>query len=138
MKETVKLLENVNLFGYLFAAVIFSLAIRAVLSCLKALSIKKLGKLKLFGPRFTACFYGNRGKQWADYWYPFWIGCFELVSFPLFMQLEKWNFIGAWIALKTLPQWKVWIDGRTAFNRYLIGNALILLFSFGMAVCFFD
>jgi len=34
--------------------------------------------------------------------------------------------IGAWITLKTVAQWGEWKTDRGTFNRFLLGNALVI------------
>ena len=63
----------------------------------------------------------------ADYWHPFILGTFELITYPVLMVTGAWTMVGAWLAFKTLPHWKDWTDKRVSFNRFLIGNALVLL-----------
>jgi len=65
-----------------------------------------------------------------DYWHPFILGFFELTAYPVLMATGNWRFVGAWLAFKTLAQWKHWSKYRVAFNRFLIGNALVLFCSF--------
>jgi hypothetical protein len=45
------------------------------------------------------------------------------------MVTEQWKFIGAWLEFKALVRWNVWEAERKAFNRFLIGNALVLFLS---------
>lgn len=75
-----------------------------------------------------AGFHGG-SKDHSDYWFPAILGAFELGAYPVLMVTNGWTAIGAWIGLKTIPQWSVWDKNRAAFNRFLIGNALTLVVS---------
>jgi hypothetical protein len=52
------------------------------------------------------------------------------------MFVGYWSFIGAWLGFKALPQWSRWRQKRTPFNRFLIGNALVLIASMILAKAF--
>ncbi len=72
-----------------------------------------------------------------DYLLPFGLGVLELFTFPLLINAQVWSFIGAWLGFKVVAQWGHWGENRPAFNRFLIGTALILIFSVGLAVHYF-
>jgi hypothetical protein len=78
-------------------------------------------------------------KDWeTDYWHPdylhpFVLGLLELSAYPVLMTAGAWNVIGAWYGLKTLSQWQQWKSSRASFNRFLIGNALVLMVGFWLA-----
>jgi len=120
-------------------AVIGPLAVRIVLSFLRA-RIAKDGIRK----SFAALFWGEKlierinpqddeekKKYWEpDYWLPYLIGLFEVSSFAIMMGINKPNYIAAWIGLKTIAQWKSWLDDRVIFNLFLLGQALVLVIAF--------
>jgi hypothetical protein len=66
----------------------------------------------------------------SDYWYNFWLGLLEILSYPILMVTGSWTIIGAWIGFKAVAQWKAWNENRAPFQRFLIGNALVVLVSF--------
>ena len=71
--------------------------------------------------------------KWAlvpDFWHPFILGFLELLAYPVLLKTHAWSFIGAWLGFKALAQWKGWGESRPAYNRFLIGNAIVLLLSF--------
>ena len=68
----------------------------------------------------------NRG----DYLAPFVIGFLELLAFPILFAAGLHVYVGAWISLKLVAQYKHWADNRNTFNAFLLGNALILVFAF--------
>src|SRR5213594_2446654 len=46
------------------------------------------------------------------------------------MAAGLWTYIGAWVAFKTAAQYRHWGESRSMFNRFLAGNALVLILSF--------
>jgi hypothetical protein len=69
-------------------------------------------------------------QKFSDYWYPFIIGAFELLFYPVLMVTGSWAAIGGWIALKTISQWGVWSTDRAVFNLFLIGTLANLSIAF--------
>jgi hypothetical protein len=65
----------------------------------------------------------------SDFLLTTFLGTLELISYPVLLQMGSWSVIGAWIGFKTIAQWAAWIKNRNQFNRYLIGNALVLISS---------
>lgn len=112
---------------YIVCAATLSLVVRLALSALKAFQRDRAtGFCRTFGRNFK----GWGGAETAnDYWYPFFLGVLEFLSYPALMATGNWTFIGAWLGFKTLAQWKHWGENRPAFNRFLIGNALVLTLS---------
>lgn len=128
---------NEPIWGVLARAVISSAIIRIALVLLRVPLADKTIKgrfwilLKGFRPVTRKIQVVNGPKEiLPDYWHPFWLGFLELCAFPYFILGGKPDYIGAWIALKTLAQWKVWQNDRTVFNLFLIGQALVLIFSY--------
>lgn len=70
----------------------------------------------------------------GDYLTPWVLGFLELVAFPPLMATGHWSYVGAWIAFKTAAQYKHWSDDRFIFNRFLIGNALIVILAYWFLV----
>jgi hypothetical protein len=68
----------------------------------------------------------NRG----DYVAPFVIGFLELLTFPILLAAGLHIYVGAWISLKLVAQYKHWADDRNTFNAFLLGNGLIVVFAF--------
>jgi len=120
--------EISQLLLYFVVVIGLSLVVRTALSLLKAL--RRDPKTSFFS-EFLANLKGfNKNPEKADYWYPFILGVFEFLTYPILMVTGNWQFIGAWLAFKTLAQWKHWGKNRPVFNRFLIGNALVLILSF--------
>jgi hypothetical protein len=63
------------------------------------------------------------------------LGIVELFIYPTAMRYGAWDYIGAWIALKSVAQWSRWTDKRAVFNRYLLGNAMVLIASYLISLC---
>lgn len=74
----------------------------------------------------------HRKEEQRDYWQPAVLGFLELLAYPLLLQTHHLNAIGAWLALKTAIEWGGWKEVRGAYNRFMIGNALVLGASFAL------
>ncbi len=62
----------------------------------------------------------------ADWLFPFLLGTLELSAYPVLIHEAHQEYIGGWLALKTLAHWQEW-KKRPVYNRFLIGNGLILI-----------
>jgi hypothetical protein len=113
---------------YILGAVLIALSVRAVLSLLKASEKYRDGFWRCAGTAVMG--FGNSDPTHNDYLFPLYLGIIEAFVYPICIAAGAWEVIGAWIALKTLPQWKLWTDHRPAFNRFLIGNAAVVLSAF--------
>jgi hypothetical protein len=83
---------------------------------------------------FLCCAWGTHPKDSvyrddSDYLLPFFLGLIEQYSYPVIMAIGEWKLIGAWLAFKTIAHWHRWSSDRFTFNRYLIGNALVVVTS---------
>ena len=68
------------------------------------------------------------------------VGFVERALFVATLQMGRGEFIGVWLLLKVAGQWKRWtegetvgdktIDGRSAFNIFLIGSGLSIAYAF--------
>ena len=119
------------------SVLIYQFFIRSILIALKTGSIRmeKEGRWKTFWDLFL-----NRRKvkngasrgdehEENDYFLPVCLGMIEMLFFPVFIALGRWDFIGAWIGIKTAAQWRQWRMSRPSYMRFLIGNALVVLAS---------
>ena len=67
-------------------------------------------------------------------WHPAFIGLIERVMYTSCVLLGWQNFIAVWLALKAVPQWRLWtevtenLQGRAIFNIFLIGNSLSVIY----------
>ena len=71
---------------------------------------------------------GRESAEPGDFLYPWILGVLELAAYPVLIRRDMYGGIAAWLVLKTVAQWKGWEDRRT-YNRFLIGNGLVLIFS---------
>ncbi|MBL6613371.1 MAG: hypothetical protein ISP45_05155 [Reyranella sp.] len=116
---------------YFFWVLCFALCVRLI-SC-------ALRSFELWGDNKGANFWGlvwrsfkgvhEQGSKESDFWFPYILGCLELLAYPILIKTGAFTVIGAWLGFKTLAQWEHWKVRRQAFNRFLIGNALIVFAS---------
>lgn len=130
--------------SYIALILVIPLVVRIVSSFFRVCEFRAIEK-KRFGLNETFCkqlwnsFLGCPLDRWkpesGDYWHPFILGILETASYPILIITGFWQAIGAWLTFKTLGQWKHWADHRASFNRFLIGNALIIIMSFLIVKC---
>ena len=127
---------------YVLLAGLLSLAVRVVMALLKVPE-RKSGKTRFISfIQHLKGFGSNRAiddylfEELDDYLYPFYLGFIEFLSYPVLMTADLWSFIGVWLAFKTVGQWEHWKKSRHTFNRFLIGNALVLILSLLIMVGF--
>lgn len=133
---TITLQQPGMIWCYILYAAIASLFLRGALSFLRAVEGGKIGLGKRFWIAF--CGFGDNSSVPAnDYWQTFLLGFLEISIFPVLITINKPEYVAGWLVLKTLPQWKYWSDKRNIYNRFLIGNAGILLISWLLARQFF-
>ena|SRR2546422_2823386 len=119
---------------FFLAALSLTLGVRAFMSSLRAFE-KPVGNpywstlVTLFRGSGVASTQRDTPSLVPDYWHPFILGSLEMLSYPVLIRTDNLHLVGAWLAFKCLAQWKAWSDRRVAFNRFLIGNALVLLCS---------
>jgi hypothetical protein len=78
----------------------------------------------------------DRKGQKSDLWIATILGLLELWSYPVLMATGAWTVIGAWLGFKTVAQWRTWQENRFSYNRYLLGNALVVILSLIVLVPF--
>ena len=113
--------------SYFFLAIALGLGLRCIMSALRA--FEKAHGTPYFSTAFALFCGRSVGRLVADYWHPFILGTLELLAYPVILKTGNINAVGAWLGLKTLAQWKEWSENRRHFNRFLIGNALVILLS---------
>ncbi len=123
---------------YVGSALALSTLVRVILSVVRALKPARAeysGRY-LFsrgGLRFIGVFICSSAKEfWPHRTFdldPFIVGTLELAGYPVLMKLQAWPVIGAWLGFKTVAQWDAWRTGRSEYNQFLIGNALVLCLS---------
>jgi hypothetical protein len=133
--DAFKEIKSCHIAWYILSIVGSAAVIRAIISLLKAKNVLNENKLmyryKCYIEVFYLFFFSvKRGNDISDCWLPTIIGLFELTTFPILISLNGWTFIGAWIGLKTVSLFGRWQEYRTAFNFFLVGNILSIVFSF--------
>jgi hypothetical protein len=73
-----------------------------------------------------AFFSTHQSAQVRDYGLPFFLGLLELTAYPYFIATGNLKVIGGWLALKTAARWEGWTKNRSPYQRFLIGNALVI------------
>lgn len=144
--------HGINAALYVLCAIIASLMIRLVSCFFKSIDRRRLALTsfarKPWGSRFWQAFWSSPMLEWEkdekpegapplppsddDYWHAAAVGTLELLGYPVLMVMDQWAFIGAWLLFKTSGQWAAWRDRRSPFNRFLIGNALVLAFALAL------
>jgi hypothetical protein len=119
-----------NTFCYVALAIASSAAVRVVSTLLQGLEAQLQGKG--FAHHAKQAFVGNRPaikdqQEGGDYWSPFFLGLIESFAYPILIVYSDWAVIGAWFTLKTIAQYGHWATSRATFNRFLIGNGLVLV-----------
>ena len=124
---------------YVISAFIFCGIIRLLLTISKTLN------------QVGACF--NRSRYWRAFWKnlcgidnfrieqreylsAFILGFIGLLSYPVLIASGHYKIVGFWIGLKTLAQWKTWVEVRVMYTRFLVGTALTIIFSVLLASWF--
>jgi hypothetical protein len=127
---------------YVLFAGLLSLAVRVVMALLKVPE-RKNGKTRFVSFIKNLKGFGSNRKvddylyeELDDFLYPFYLGFLEFLSYPVLMAADLWPFIGVWLAFKIAGQWEHWKKSRHIFNRFLIGNALVIVLSLLIMVGF--
>ncbi len=120
---------------YIIACFFSMLLIRLIISSLKAWSLLNEGGIichhRSYWNLFWSFFFSHkRNPDISDCWLPAIIGFSELFVYPIVISINGWIIIGAWIGLKTASLFGRWQMNRTAYNFFLLGNILSIVFSF--------
>lgn len=121
--------------AYVAAAAVGSLLVRVVGAVLRAAESPEH-----FYSTFKAALLGYGASPAAnhtnDFLQTYVLGVLELCIYPVFLIIGKPEFVGAWIGLKVVPQWKFWTEHRHIYNRFLILNALVAVIAYVLAELF--
>ena len=122
--------------SYLSLIFLFALIIRFALTLFKTAAVKQ-GEAdekdfkfsdKSSEEIFLRLFFSwGHHRNVDDYWLPFLLTSIELYVYPIFIAIDKWSFIGAWLVIKTAIQWRTWQEDRTTHFRMLTGNAFVVV-----------
>jgi len=66
----------------------------------------------------------------GDYGTAYVLGVLEVATYPFLFAAGLNAYVGAWIGLKVVVQYKHWTEDRGSFTAFLIGNALVMIFAF--------
>ena len=92
---------------------------------------------------FRKCWIGwfptGKYREQSDMHVPAITGLLELLFYPLLLAangltVDGTTVIGAWIAFKAVAQANRWKDDRFSFHRFLLGNAMVVIFSVGISI----
>lgn len=78
------------------------------------------------------------GNEVDDYLLPAIVGLLELLVYPVLLAAGKPEYIGAWLGFKVVPKLGLWSAQRETYQRFLIGNALTIISSYVLQVCFYS
>jgi hypothetical protein len=102
--------------------------VRVVMCAWRALEIKNdqiTGSLRRWLRVFLSCH--PDADLGRDFFVPTVTGTMELAVYPVLIALGTLQPIGWWLALKTAVQWNRWKErNRVSYNRFIVGNALVL------------
>jgi len=126
--ETLSNFSLVHPFFYLFAALALSFVVRIFIALAESICCGSFKKM------FLAVL-GGCGKNNApkDNWLCFILGCMEATTYPILLVVDKPEYIGVWLAFKTVNRYKYKEMDRGFFNRYLVANGMILIGSYFLA-----
>ena len=122
---------------YFAVAVIGSIIIRAIVGFYlsKESQVPKKGSFyKYFlGQPIVSEEDPSKQLRSGDYFLGFFLGVIELLAYPILIFSNNIVLIGAWLLFKTIHRTKYNPnEKRGLYNRYLLANALILIFSYLM------
>ncbi len=84
--------------------------------------------------RWSIAFVGFKEPKVADLWQGPLIGFLEIAFYPVLIFTSNLTVIGAWIAIKTGGNLKLWGDQPRAFSRFLILNLINMGISYLIAL----
>ena len=113
---------------YVASALIFCAGIRLFLTLLRwSEGCSKPGPR----PSYWGLVWGfNVGASENDYFQPFIVGLLELLVYPALLAAGKPEYVGAWLGFKVVPKLGAWSTHRETYQRFLIGNALVIVASY--------
>ena len=122
-------------FRYIVFACAICLVIRAVLSVWRWSEYRSQLEPQ---PKFWNILRGyGSGEKADDYLQPLFLGLMELLVYPILIANDKPEYIGAWLGLKVLPRLGEWSKQRNTYQRFLIGNAAVIVASYWLRKCFY-
>ena len=139
---------NVSRGRYVTYCLVVTLGVRLILSVFKALAIGTGEHLENgekrkdeggFPYRLGLVLWGWSGhKNVRDYWLAGVIGFAEAAVHPILTGPRRFCRYWWLASNKTAGQWRGWEQSRTAFNRFSVGNPLVLAFSYSWLTQYVD
>jgi hypothetical protein len=124
--------------GYLLTAILICVAIRFVLTSLRwSEGFSKSPPRPSFREYLKLLWGFKVGEGANDYFQPAIVGFLELLIYPSLLAAGKPEYVGAWLGLKVLPKLGLWSTHRETYQRFLIGNALVIICSYYLQRRFF-
>jgi hypothetical protein len=125
----------INGISYVVSALVISAGIRLLLSFLRWTEGCAKPELR---PAFWGLVWGFKaGEKENDYLQPFIVGLLELLVYPALLAAGKPEYVGAWLGFKVVPRLGAWSTHRETYQRFLIGNALVVVASYFLQKCFY-
>jgi hypothetical protein len=112
---------------YAIAVLVVTVVIRVTMS-----AVRTAQNCQTIVDGFWATF-GNDLRN-VDYLVPTLVGTLELTVYPILISLGSWQAISGWLAIKTAAGWR-WQQhqDRQGYTNFLLGNALVIVYSFPLA-----
>jgi hypothetical protein len=121
--------------GYVLSAVVICAGIRLFLTFLRWTEGRAKPRPR---PSYWELVWGFKaGEKENDYFQPFIVGLLELLVYPALLAAGKPEFLGAWLGFKVVPKLGAWSTHRETYQRFLIGNALVVVASYFLQKCFY-
>ena len=79
----------------------------------------------------------NVGVSQNDYFQPFIVGFLELLVYPVLLAAGHPEYVGAWLGLKVVPRLGAWSTHRETYQRFLIGNGLVIVSAYFLQRLFY-
>src|SRR5262245_62019781 len=111
-----------NGLGYALSAVVICAGIRLFLTFLRWTEgcAKPAPR-----PSYWRLVWGFKAAE-NDYFQPFIVGLLELLVYPALLAAGRPEYVGAWLGFKVIPKLGAWSTHRESYQRFLIGNALVV------------
>lgn len=124
---------------YITSVILYALLIRIILSVINSFFHSNSQKVNNYFVQrnfIRLSFLSNsRDPSIDDYWLPFFVGWAELFTFPFIFNCGSKEIIGGWLVFKAIGSWQT-NNQRTAINKFIFGNILVLVSSYFLWYCF--
>ena len=135
----------ISWWSYAGWAFLFSASIRLLLTFFRCyrLAVENGGGIRAFGHYYWRIFIGlgykavrpsideaEKERVRGDYLTAYVLSGIELMTYPVLFAAGLDLYVGAWVGLKVVAQYKHWSEDRGSFTGFLVGNALVLIVAF--------